>query len=177
MNLKGSQTEKNLIKTFIGESQARNRYNFAGDIARDEGFQQIGAIFDETAHNEHEHARVTYRFLGGMGTTAENLRNAINGETEESRRIYREFEAMARKEGFSEIADFYKELAETEEHHQKRFQALLNNVENNKVFQKDQVVRWKCRNCGYIHEGKEAPAKCPLCGYPRSYFELLCEKY
>lgn len=177
MNLSGSQTEKNLIKTFIGESQARNKYNFSGDIARNEGYQQIGAIFDDTAHNEHEHARVTYRFLGGMANTETNLKNAISGETEEATKLYRQFSETARKEGFNEIADFYRELAETEAHHQKRFEALLSNVEKGKVFKKDQVVRWKCRNCGYIHEGKEAPNECPLCGYPQSYFEILCEKY
>jgi len=182
VGLKGSLTEKNLQKTFANESKARNKYSFFAEIARTEGYQQIGAIFEETANNEREHAKIAYRFLNGLDNTIDNLRNAINNEKAEASRIYKEYEDTARREGLPELADFFKELAEAEEHHRERFQKLLNNllacdVLKNNVFKKDQPVRWKCRNCGYVTEGKEAPRICPLCGYPRGYYEVLSEKY
>ena len=188
--LKGSQTEKNLLKAFAGESQARNRYTFFASVARDEGFEQISAIFLETADNEKEHAKVFFKHLEGgdvtidasypagkIGKTNENLLAAADGEKMEWGTLYPEFEKIARQEGFNEVADSFKEIAEVEKHHEERYRKLLENVKNNTVFKKDKVVRWKCRNCGYIHEGKEAPKECPACKHPQSFYELLCENY
>jgi len=188
--LKGSQTEKNLLKAFAGESQARNRYTYFASVARKEGFEQIAAIFEETANNEKEHAKVFFKYLEGgdvtieatypagkIGTTAENLLAAAEGEKMEWGTIYPDFEKIARKEGFNEIADSFKEIAEVEEKHEKRYRKLLENVKKGTVFKKDKVVRWKCRNCGYVHEGKEAPKECPACKHPQSFYELLCENY
>lgn len=188
--LKGSQTEKNLLKAFAGESQARNRYTFFASVARDEGFEQISAIFLETADNEKEHAKVFFKHLEGgdvtidasypagkIGKTNENLLAAADGEKMEWGTLYPEFEKIARQEGFNEIADSFKEIAEVEKHHEERYRKLLENVKNNTVFKKDKVVRWKCRNCGYIHEGKEAPKECPACKHPQRFYELLVENY
>ena len=185
-----SKTEENLLKAFAGESQARNRYTFFASIARKEGFEQIAAIFEETADNEKEHAKVFFKHLKGgdvtieaaypagkIGTTAENLLAAAEGEKMEWGTLYPEFEKIAREEGFKEVADSFKEIAEVEEKHEKRYRKLLENVKNNTVFKKDKVVRWKCRNCGYVHEGKEAPKTCPACKHPQSFYELLCENY
>jgi len=190
MKLKGSETEKNLLKAFAGESQARNRYTYFASVAKKENYEQISAIFLETAENEKEHAKVFFKYLeGGMveitasypagkiGTTAENLLEAADGEKMEWSKLYPEFEKTARKEGFKEIADSFKEIAEVEEQHEKRYRKLLANVKNKKVFKKDKVVKWKCRNCGYVHEGKEAPDKCPACKHPQAYYELLEENY
>jgi rubrerythrin len=193
MNLRGSETAKNLLKAFAGESQARNRYTYFASVARKEGFEQISAIFLETADNEKEHAKVFFQHLqslkgegleidakypaGKIGTTSENLLAASNGEHEEWTSIYANFEKIARKEGFKEIAESFKQIAEVEERHEKRYTKLLRNVLKNTVFKRDKVVMWKCRNCGYIHVGKEAPKKCPACKHPQSYYELFEETY
>ncbi len=188
--LKGSKTEQNLLKAFAGESQARNRYTYFASAARKEGFEQISAIFLETADNEKEHAKVFFKHLEGrdveitatypagkIGTTAENLLAAANGEKMEWGTLYPEFEGIARQEGFNEIADSFKEIAEVEQQHEKRYLKLLENVKNGLVFKKPAVVRWKCRNCGYVHEGREAPRECPACKHPQSFYEVMAENY
>ena len=177
MELKGSQTEQNLLAAFAGESQARNKYTYYAAVAKEEGFEQIAGIFLETAENEREHAKKEFDFLKGIGATNTNLKAAAEGEHYEWTQMYPEFERVAREEGFSEIADFFKEVGEVEEEHEKRYFALLKNLEGGKVFKNDKVVRWKCRNCGYVHEGTEAPEKCPACGFPQSYYELMAENY
>jgi rubrerythrin len=177
MELTGSKTEQNLIAAFAGESQARNKYTYFAMVAKEEGFEQIAGIFLETAENEREHAKKEFDFLKGIGDTRENLKAAAEGENYEHTRMYPEFEQVARKEGFSEIADFFKEVGEVEEEHEKRYLALLKNLKEGKVFKRDKVVRWKCRNCGYVHEGTEPPEKCPACGFPQSYYELMAENY
>ncbi|MFQ6083640.1 MAG: rubrerythrin [Candidatus Aminicenantia bacterium] len=190
MELKGSQTEKNLLTAFTGESQARNRYTYFASKARKEGFEQIAAIFVETAENEKEHAEREFKFLQGgeveiqasfpagvIGTTAENLKAAAAGENYEHTQMYPEFASIAREEGFEEIAKVFEAIAVAEKQHEKRYLALLKNVEEGKVFKKDKPVKWKCRECGYIHEGLEAPEKCPSCGHSQSYYELLVENY
>jgi rubrerythrin len=188
--LKGSKTEKNLLTAFAGESQARNRYTFFAEAARKEGYEQIAAIFEETAWNERAHAQREFEFLKGgeveiqaaypagvVGNTKTNLKEAAAGEHYECTQMYPDFEKVAREEGFTEIAVVFKEIGEVEERHEKRYLALLKNVSEGKVFKKDRPVKWKCRNCGYIHEGPSAPDKCPACGYPQSFYELLCENY
>ncbi len=188
--LKGSETEKNLLKAFAGESQARNRYTYFASVARKEGYEQISAIFLETADNEKEHAKVFFNYLEGgevqitagypagkIGTTAENLLAAAEGEKMEWGTLYPGFEKIARKEGFNDAAGSFKEIAEVEEKHEKRYRKLLENVKNKQVFKKDKIVRWKCRNCGRVHEGKEAPETCPACKHPQSFYELLEENY
>ena len=177
MELKGSKTEQNLMAAFAGESQARNKYTYFSAVAKEAGFEQIGAIFLETAENEREHAKREFDFLKGITDTAGNLVASAAGENYEWTDMYPGFEKTAREEGFSEIGDFFKEVAEVEEQHEKRYQALLKNVREGKVFKKDAAVRWKCRNCGYIHEGAEAPDNCPACDFEQSYFELLAENY
>lgn len=177
MELTGSKTEQNLIAAFAGESQARNKYTYFAMVAKEEGFEQIAGIFLETAENEREHAKKEFDFLKGIGDTRENLKAAAEGENYEHTRMYPEFEQVARKEGFSEIADFFKEVGEVEEEHEKRYLALLKNLKEGKVFKRDKGVRWKCRNCGYVHEGTEPPEKCPACGFPQSYYELMAENY
>ncbi len=189
-SIKGTKTEKNLLASFAGESQARNRYTYFASVARKAGFEQIAAIFLETADNEKEHAERFFKLLEGeeveitasypagvIGDTAVNLRAAAAGEKIEWTKLYKEAEDIARDEGFEEIAVQFKEIAEVEEEHEKRYRKLLKNVEEGKVFKKDTVVRWKCRNCGYVHEGKEAPEKCPACAHPQAYYELLSENY
>jgi len=188
--LKGSETEKNLLKAFAGESQARNRYTYFASAAKKEGFEQISAIFLETAENEKEHAKVFFQYLEGgdceiqasypagkIGTTAENLLAAAEGEKLEYSKLYPEFEKIARKEGFSEIASSFKQIGEVEEQHEKRYRKLLENVKQRKVFKRDKVVKWKCRNCGYVHEGKSAPDICPACKHPQAFYELIAENY
>lgn len=189
-SIKGSETEKNLLKAFAGESQARNRYTFFASQAKHEGYEQISAIFLETADNEKEHAKVFFKYLEGgiveikasypagkIGKTEENLLEAANGEKMEWSALYPEFEKTARKEGFKDVADSFKEIAEVEEKHEARYRKLLENVKSKKVFKKDKVVQWKCRNCGYIHEGKEAPDHCPACKHPQAYYEVFEETY
>jgi len=177
MELKGSKTEKNLGAAFAGESQARNKYTYFAAVAKAAGFEQIAGIFLETAENEREHAKRIYDFLSGIGDTTANLKAAAEGEHYEWTEMYPGFEQVARQEGFTEIADFFKEVAEVEEQHEKRYLALLKNVEEGKVFKRDAAFKWKCRNCGYVHEGTEAPKKCPACGFPQSYYELMAENY
>jgi rubrerythrin len=188
--LKGTKTEENLLKAFAGESQARNRYTYFASVAKKEGYEQIGGIFEETAGNEMEHAKVFFKYLEGgdaeitasypagkIGTTAENLLAAAEGEKMEYSVLYPDFEKVAAKEGFKDVATSFKEIGEVEEHHEQRYRALLNNVKNKAVFKKPGVVRWKCRNCGYIHEGPEAPLICPACKHPQAYYELLADNY
>jgi rubrerythrin len=176
MDFKGSKTEQNLYKTFAGESRARNKYNLYAERARLDGYQWVAEVFDETAHNEFAHARESYgTFLNLIGCTKDNLLDCILGETDEYKIIYKEFEEDARAEGFMEIADFYKELAETEEKHAERFKALYDKIEDGTMFKSSEESLWICMNCGYIHEGKEAPLVCPLCKYPRAYFKPYCK--
>ena len=177
MELKESQTEKNLRAAFAGESQARNKYTYYASIAKKEGYEQIAGLFLETAENEKEHAKVEFKFLKELGSTTANLKAAAEGEHYEWTDMYPEFERVAREEGFTEIADAFKEIAEVEEEHEKRYLTLLKNIEEGKVFKRDKVMKWKCRNCGYVHEGTEAPECCPACAHPQSYYELLCESY
>lgn len=190
MDLKGSQTEKNLLKSFAGESQARTRYTFFASVAKKEGYEQISAIFTETAGNEKEHAELFFKHLkGGMveitasypagviGKTAENLKEAAEGEKLEWGTLYPDFAEVAEKEGFPAIANTFRMVAKVEEKHERRYRKLLANVEQGKVFKKDTVIKWKCGNCGYVYEGSEAPVSCPVCDHPRSYFEVWCENY
>lgn len=177
MELKGSKTEQSLLTAFAGESQARNKYTYFSSVAKKEGFEQIAGIFSETADNEKEHAELWFKFLNGIGDTPANLQAAAEGEHYEWTDMYAGFEKIAREEGFTEIADFFKEVAEVEEEHEKRYLALLTNVKDGKVFKKDKVVKWRCRNCGYIHEGLEAPEECPACAHAQSYYELMAENY
>jgi len=188
--LKGTKTEKNLLTAFAGESQARNRYTYFSSQARKEGYQQIMGVFLETADNEKEHAKRLFKFLKGgeveieasfpaglIGDTKENLRAAAAGENYEHTKMYPEFASMAEKEGFQEIASVFKAIAVAERQHEKRYLNLLENMKKDRVFKRERVVKWKCRNCGYIHEGTEAPEECPACAHPREYFELLSENY
>ncbi|MEK6860194.1 MAG: rubrerythrin [Nanoarchaeota archaeon] len=188
--IKGSETEKNLLKAFAGESQARNRYTYFASIAKKEGYEQINAIFLETADNEKEHAKVFFNHLQGgdaeitasypagrIGTTEENLLHAAEGEKMEYSKLYPEFEKIARKEGFDEVADSFKQIGEVEEQHEKRYRKLLENIKKKQIFKKDKIIKWKCRNCGYVHEGKEAPEICPACKHPQSYYEIKEENY
>jgi rubrerythrin len=190
MNLKGSETEKNLLKAFAGESQARNRYTYFASAAKKEGYEQISAIFLETAENEKEHAKVFFKYLlggkveitaaypaGRIGKTSENLFAAAEGEKEEWTILYPEFEKIAKKEGFNDVAKSFKEIGEVEQKHEARYRKLLENIKKGKVFKKDKVVKWKCRNCGYVHEGKDAPKDCPACKHPQAYYEVLEENY
>lgn len=177
MDLKGSRTEGNLKTAFAGESQARNKYTYYASVAKKEGYEQIANIFIETADNEKEHAKRLFKFLNGIGDTKANLKDAAAGENYEYTTMYKDFEKIARDEGFTEIADVFREIGEVEERHEARFLKLLENINNNSVFKKDHPVRWKCLNCGYIHEGTEAPEICPACAHPRSYYELFVETY
>jgi rubrerythrin len=179
MNLKGSKTERNLFKTFAGESRARNKYTFYAERAKEEGFMYVADVFEETAGNEKAHAREVFkRYLDKVCNTKNNLIESALGESEENKVIYKEFEKTAREEGFDDIADFYKELREVEDHHKERFLELAKRIKEGKMFKSDREAEWICLNCGYIHEGKEAPMKCPLCKYPRAYFKKLnCKDY
>ena len=189
-SLKGSETEKNLLKVFAGESQARNRYVFFASVARKEGFEQIAGIFQETADNEKEHAEIFFKYLEGgeveieasypagrIGTTKENLLAAADGEKVEWSGLYPEFERVAREEGFDDVADSFKEIAEVEGYHERRYRKLLKNLQDGKVFVREESVKWKCRNCGYVHEGNEAPDVCPACRHGREYYEVWVESY
>ena len=190
MKMKGSQTEKNLLAAFAGESQARNRYTYFAGVAKKEGYEQISAIFLETADNEKEHAKRFFRLLEGgdveivaaypagvIGTTLDNLKASADGENMEWTKIYKDFETIARKEGLVEAADQFKEISEVEKGHEARYRKLWKNINEKTVFKKDKIVRWKCRNCAYIHEGVEAPDKCPACAHPKAYYELVAENY
>jgi rubrerythrin len=189
-SLKGTETEKNLLKAFSGESQARNRYTYFASQAKKEGYEQISWIFSDTADNEKEHAKRFFSFLEGgdveitatfpagvIADTKENLKEAAAGENLEYTKLYPEFADVAEKEGFSEIADVIRAITTVEQGHEKRYLALLKNIENNQVFKKEKVIKWRCRNCGYIHEGMEAPKECPACAHPMAHYELLAENY
>ena len=188
--LKGSKTEQNLLKAFAGESQARNRYTYFAKQAKKEGYEQIAAIFEETAENEKEHAKVFFKHLeGGMveitaaypagviKTTEENLLEAAEGEKMEWGTLYPDFGKTAEEEGFPEIAHSFRYIAKVEAQHEKRYRSLLKNVKENKVFKRNKPMKWKCRNCGFIYEGEEPPQKCPACQHPQSYYEILAENY
>lgn len=176
-NINGSQTEKNLMAAFAGESQARNKYTFYAQVAKQEGYEQICKLFLETADNERAHAKQIFKFLGGIGNTMENLKDAADGENYEWTTMYKEFEEVARKEGFNEIADFFHEVGEVEEEHEKRFLKLLDNIKQGRVFKRDEPVEWRCLNCGYIHTGTEAPKTCPACFHPQAFYELHGPNY
>lgn len=183
MELKGSKTEKNLMAAFAGESMARNKYDYFASAAKKEGYQQIAAIFEETAKNEKEHAKMWLRALSGFcdgktpGDTARNLAAAAAGEHEEWTEMYKEFARVAREEGFDELAAKFEGVAEVEHAHEDRYNKLKENLDNGSVFNKGETKTWHCRNCGYIYEGEEAPAVCPVCNHPQAYFELEQTNY
>ena len=177
MNLKGTETEKNLWTAFAGESQARNKYTYFASKAKKEGYEQIAAIFEETANNEKEHAKMWFKLLDGIGSTPENLKAAAEGENYEWTDMYDGFAKTARKEGFEAIAKLFEGVAAIEKHHEERYRKLLKNVEDKVVFSKDGDAIWQCRNCGHIVVGKEAPAVCPVCAQPQAYFEVAKENY
>jgi rubrerythrin len=190
MSLKGTQTEKNLLAAFAGESQARNRYSYFASQARKEGYEQIAAIFAETADQEKEHAKREFKFLEGgeveisaafpagvIGSTLENLKEAAAGEHYEHTDMYPGFAEVADKEGFAEIATVFREIAVAEKRHEGRYLALAKNMTEGTVFKREKPVRWVCRNCGYVHEGLEAPEVCPACAHPQSYYELEAVNY
>ncbi len=189
-SLKGTRTEQNLLKAFAGESQARNRYTYYASIAKKEGYEQIAELFTETAENEREHAKVFYKCLEGgeveitaaypagtLGTTAENLLHAAEGELMEWGTLYPDFADIADEEGFPQIAASFREIAKVEAFHEARYRKLLANVEGDLVFKKPDTQKWHCRNCGYIHEGPDAPDMCPACVHPKKYYEVLAENY
>ena len=177
MELKGSQTEKNLLAAFAGESQARNKYTYFASKAKKEGYQQIAAIFEETALNEKEHAKIWFKELNGIGTTAENLKAAADGENFEWTDMYEQFAKTAKEEGFDRLAFLFEEVGKIEKEHEERYRKLLDNVENGKVFEAGEVKIWKCRNCGHIVVGTNAPDVCPVCDHPQSFFEIKAENY
>ena len=189
-SIKGTRTEQNLLKSFAGESQARSRYTFFASVAKKEGYEQIAGVFMETAEQEKEHAKRFFKFLeGGMveitasfpagviGTTAENLAAAAAGENEDWAELYPTFADIAEEEGFKQIAVVFRMIAKVEAEHEKRYRKLLQNVTENKVFEKDGVIYWQCRNCGYVHEGKSAPVTCPACAHPQAFFEPMKQNY
>ncbi|MEO0136576.1 MAG: rubrerythrin [candidate division WOR-3 bacterium] len=188
--LKGTKTERNLLIAFAGESQARNRYTYFASAARKEGYEQIAAIFLETADNEKEHAKVFFKYLEGgdleitaaypagmIKDTLTNLQSAADGERYEWSKLYADFAREADEEGFTEIAQSFREIAKVEQFHESRYRKLMENVKNGTVFKKSQTVKWHCRNCGYIYEGTEAPKECPACRHPQSFYEILAENY
>lgn len=177
MELKGSRTEKNLMEAFAGESQARNKYTYFASVAKKEGYEQISAIFQHTADNEKEHAKMWFKALNGIGSTAENLLHAAEGENYEWTDMYAEFAKVAEEEGFTDLAEKFRLVGEIEKAHEERYRALLNNIEMQKVFEKSEETMWECRNCGHIVIGKKAPEVCPVCAHPRSYFEVRKENY
>ncbi|MRR09217.1 rubrerythrin family protein [bacterium] len=189
-SLKGSKTEQNLLKAFAGESQARNRYTYFASAARKEGYEQVANFFIETAENEKEHAKVFFKHLEGgeveitasypagkIGTTKENLTAAADGENMEWTAIYADFAKTARDEGYPEVANTFEQIAKVEKFHEARYRKLINNVANGEVFKKKAAVKWHCINCGYVHEGPEAPQKCPACQHPQAFYEVLAENY
>ncbi len=171
--IKGTKTEQNLHDAFAGESQARNKYTYFASVAKKEGYENIAAIFLETADNEMEHAKLHFKFLNGIGTTADNLRAAAAGETDEFTEMYPRMAQEAKEEGFPEIAFLFESIGKIEKAHQERYQKLLAELEAGTIFSKGKKVSWKCRNCGHIHEGPEALKMCPVCKHPQGYFELL----
>ncbi len=179
MNLKGTKTEANLLAAFAGESQARNKYTYFASKAKKEGYEQIASIFEETAVNEKEHAKIWFKLLNGgdIKSTSENLASAANGENYEWTDMYEKFAKEAKEEGFLDIAYLFEEVAKIEREHEERFKKLLQNIDTDEVFKKTGVRIWKCRNCGHIHVGEEAPKVCPVCAHPQSYFEIKQENY
>jgi len=177
MELKGSKTEKNLWSAFAGESQARNKYTYFSSAAKKEGYEQISNIFNLTADNEKEHAKIWFKLLNGIGTTPENLKAAAGGEHYEWTEMYKNFAEEAKQEGFTDIAGLFKMVAEIEKHHEERYLELLKNIEESKVFKKDEKKTWICRNCGFIYTGENAPEKCPVCAHPKSYFEVEAKNW
>ena len=177
MELKGSKTEANLWTAFAGESQARNKYTYFASQAKKEGYEQIAAIFEETALNEKEHAKIWFKELQGIGTTAENLEAAANGENYEWTDMYAEFAKTAKEEGFERLAFLFEEVGKIEKEHEERYRKLLENVENGTVFNAGEVKIWKCRNCGHIVVGTNPPEVCPVCNHPKSFFEIKAENY
>jgi len=190
MALKGTQTEKNLLTAFAGESQARNRYTYFASKAKKEGYVQISDIFTETANQEKEHAKRLFKFLEGgeveiagafpagvIGSTSENLKDAAAGEHHEHTEMYPGFAKVAREEGFEAIAAVFEAIAVAEKQHEKQYIDLATNIDTGKVFKKDETVTWRCRNCGYLHEGEDAPEECPACEHPQAHFELLGENW
>jgi rubrerythrin len=177
MELKGSKTEQNLMAAFAGESEARNKYTYFASKAKKEGFEQIAAIFEETANNEKEHAKLWFKELGGIATTKENLQAAANGENYEWTEMYPGFAKVAREEGFTRIAAMFEGVAKIEKSHEERYKKLLENVETASVFAKAGITVWVCRNCGHIAIGESAPVVCPVCAHPQAYFEVKCENY
>ena len=177
MELKGSKTEANLWEAFAGESQARNKYTYYASQARKDGFQQIAAFFEETAGNEKEHAKLWFKELGGIGTTAENLMAAAEGEHDEWTSMYKRMAEEAREEGFHRIADLFAAVGEIEKSHYERYLKLLGNIENDLVFSAGEETVWICRNCGHVHVGKTAPKVCPVCAHPGAYFERRATNY
>ncbi len=189
-NLKGSKTEQNLLKAFAGESQARNRYTYFASAARKEGFEQIANLFLETAENEREHAKLFFKHLEGgdveitasypagkIGTTKENLEAAAAGENMEWTTIYSDFAKIAKDEGYPEVANTFEQIAKVEKFHESRYRKLVNNVANGETFKRKTSTKWHCINCGYVHEGPEAPQKCPACQHPQAFYEVLAENY
>jgi len=190
-SLKGTKTEKNILLSFAGESQARNRYTYFASQAKNEGYEQIAAIFLDTADNEKEHAKVFFKLLEGgdwveitgafppgiIGDTKANLKAAADGEMFENTKLYPGFAGIAEGEGFPEIANTFRRISSVEKGHERRYRLLLKNVEEGTVFKKGEKVVWRCRNCGYLHEGNEAPEECPACQHPRAYYEILCENF
>jgi rubrerythrin len=190
MEFKGSQTEKNLLAAFAGESQARNRYTFFASAAKKEGYEQISAFFLETADNEKEHAKLFFNLLKGgeveiiasypagpVGDTPGNLQAAADGEKLEWTTLYSNFAEVAQREGFKEVSETFSQVGKVEKFHEERYRSLLKNVKEGKVFKKETSVKWHCRNCGYVFEGKEVPDQCPVCKHPRAHFEVLAENY
>ena len=175
--LKGSKTEANLKTAFSGESEARNKYTYVASVAKKEGYQQIAAIFEETAANEKEHAKMWFKELGGLGTTAENLLSAAEGENYEWTDMYDRFAKEAEEEGFERIATLFRGVAAIEKEHEERYRKLLANVKEGEVFEKGSVVIWQCRNCGHIVVGTKAPDVCPVCNHPQAYFQVKPENY
>ena len=189
-SIKGTKTEKNLLASFAGESQARNRYTYFASAARKEGFEQIANIFLETAENEKEHAKIFFKHLEGgdveitaaypagvIGDTKSNLEAAAAGENMEWTTLYANFAKIAREEGFLEVAISYEQISKVEKFHESRYRKLIANIAGNEVFKKKTTVKWHCTNCGYVHEGPEAPKECPACKHPQSYYEVLAENY
>lgn len=189
-SIKGTRTEQNLLKSFAGESQARNRYTYFASVAKDEGYRQIEAIFQETADQEKEHAKRFFKFLEGgdleitasypagvIGTTAENLKAAADGEHCEAEELYPEFAKVAEEEGFKEIATAYHNIIKAEKEHERRYLKLLERVESGKFFERDEEIYWQCRNCGFVVKAKKAPAKCPACDHPQEHFEPMRDNY
>ncbi len=179
MELKGSKTESNLMAAFAGESQARNKYTFYASQARKDGYEQIADIFEETANNEKEHAKMWFKELhdGNIPDTLTNLKDAASGENYEWTEMYKEFAETAKEEGFNDIARLFEEVGKIEKHHEERYMKLVGNIEDNLVFSKGEETVWICRNCGYVFVGKKAPAICPVCKHPQSFMELKAENY